>query len=262
MIIRPFNLPFIILLLIFAGVFAFLTVLARKRGVDYARKLLGWVSAAFVPVFVVHVVSSIMDPVLNAVRADNGLLPYTIWSVLPFHLCYVNMLMMPVAVFSGNRHLEHFCAMTGPAGALAALCFPTVGYSDANVFAASIMTYYILHFGLIACGISIFTFRLVRPTYRDIPWSLLILVIAGVTAHIVNLILRQTGLYINANFCFTMTPEQIPPLEMVYSIIPVPLLYMAVAGTVLFSAYMFPLTAIVNAVSRRRHSTDDGGGQK
>ncbi len=166
---------------------------------------------------------------------------FTWWAELPLQLCNINMMLIPIAVATKSRPLMSFGFFMAPLGALLALLSPAVGFDGYSIFLPRMLGFYGTHFMIIIEGLALATFGLYRPKFRDIPKTVITVVILMLAITGFNLLLIKTGLYTRANYFFTMEHEGISILKLFWSWIPVPVLYL-LPGAVILGAYMTLVT--------------------
>ena len=175
------------------------------------------------------------------------------WAELPLQLCNINMILIPIAVATKFRPLMSFSFFLAPLGALMALMFPAVGFTDCSIWLPRMIGFYGTHFMIIIEAIALVTFGFYRPKFKDFPKTILTLVILLLVITGVNLLLIKTGLYDRANYFFTMEHEGISILKLFWSWIPVPVLYL-LPGAVILLTYMSLVTlpfAIADKVKKK-----------
>lgn len=189
------------------------------------------------------------DAILKA-RGDR----FTWWNELPLQLCNINMMLIPIAVATKSRGLMSFGFFMAPLGALMALLSPVVGFNGYLIFLPRMLGFYGTHFMIIIEGLALATLGFYRPKFRDFPKTILTVVILLLVISGFNMLLRVAGLYDHANYFFSIEPEGVSILELFWSWIPVPVLYM-VPGAVILLAYMSLVTtpfAIADRAKRKK----------
>ncbi len=163
------------------------------------------------------------------------------WAELPLQLCNINMILIPIAVATKFRPLMSFSFFLAPLGALMALMFPAVGFTDCSIWLPRMIGFYGTHFMIIIEAIALVTFGFYRPKFKDFPKTILTLVILLLVITGINLLLIKTGLYERANYFFTMEHEGISILKLFWSWIPYPVIYL-LPGAVILLTYMSLVT--------------------
>ena len=163
------------------------------------------------------------------------------WGELPLHLCNINMLIIPIAVWRKSRPLMSFSFFLAPLGALMALLMPSAGFSGYSIFLPKMLGFYGTHFMVFIEGIALATFGLYRPRFKDLPKTLLTILIVTFCIFLIDVLIRTTGLNPKANYFFAMETEGNPVLNIFHNLIPYPFLYLLPCLVVLF-IYMVPIT--------------------
>ncbi|MBQ7912615.1 MAG: YwaF family protein [Clostridia bacterium] len=179
---------------------------------------------------------------------------------LPFHLCSLNALVLPFAVFTKNKVLNNLLLLW----ALGAVFALVVNTAQANyeIFSWTFFFYYFPH--TLEIGIPILTFALKR-TEKDLKcilWTVLITLGALVVIHFINLgvnryciannVLDWAGNVVQVNYMYTLRPEN-PLLQLFYNLIPYEFWYMllCVPIALVYLAIVY-LPDIIRAVKARK----------
>ncbi len=176
------------------------------------------------------------DPA-EAVWLAAGKAGFNWWNELPFHLCNVNMILIPVGVLFKKRSILGFCFFAAPLGALFALLLPAAGFDGYSIFLPRMLGYYFTHYMIVIEGLAIATFGFYRPKFRDLPMNMLATACLSLGAFLISTLIRAARLSLDANYFFTYYHENISLLKLFYSLIPVPYLYLLPALLIL-AAYM------------------------
>ena len=152
---------------------------------------------------------------------------------LPLHLCSLNALVLPIAVFTGNKTLGNLLLLWS-LGALAAVVVNTA-QAEFEIFSATFCFYvfpHVLEFGI---PILLFKLGLVEKDEKCIGSTLLITVAAYTAIHFINMginswgsangILNQAGEPLQVNYMYSLVPE-IPLMQAFYDLIPYPYWYL------------------------------------
>lgn len=151
---------------------------------------------------------------------------------LPFHMCNINALLIPIALITKNKKIGNLLLLWS-VGALIALI---VNHSAANFELLSItfLQYYLSHTFEFGIPILIFALKIIPLDAKTIPSTLLISLCILIVVHFINLGLNKyieindlrdwKGDLIVVNYMFTIKPDN-PALQFFYNLIPIPFLY-------------------------------------
>ena len=141
-----------------------------------------------------------------------------------------------------------------PLGALMALLSPAVGFDGYSIWLPRMLGFYGTHFMIIIEALALVTFGFYRPKFKDLPKTVLTLVILMLVITGINFLLIKTGLYNRANYFFTMEHEGISILKLFWSWIPYPVVYL-LPGAVILAVYMLLVTtpfAIADKIKKKK----------
>ncbi len=144
------------------------------------------------------------------------------WHYLPLHLCSVNALALPVAVFSRNKTVCNLL-LVWSLGALAALIC-NWEMTTTELVSWTFFFYYFPHVVEFAIPILLFKLGLVKKDPRCILSTLGITMAAYTLVHFANLIVTRYA-HQNVNYMFSIRPEN-PLLALFYKAIPLSYWYM------------------------------------
>ena len=248
-IMHPFNGVFFA----FFALFLLLLVLAGVclRGCSERTKKTVLVTACVLTLlgFFVYKYYLSIDAEFNEATAAMG--GFNWWGELPLQLCNINMILIPIAVLTNRRALMSFAFFVGPLGALMALVMPGTGFDGYSILLPRMLGYYGTHFMVIIEALALAVFGLYRPRFRDLPGTVLALVLISLAVFGFNVLLRATGLHPKANYFFSMETEGNPILDLFYSRIPYPWLY-ELPSILILLPYMFLITAPFALADRKK----------
>jgi uncharacterized membrane protein YwaF len=179
---------------------------------------------------------------------------FEIWLELPLQLCNINILLIPLALVIRRKSFFAFCFYTACLGALMAIVSPPTSFAG-NLFLPHNIGFYGTHALLIICGVSLATLGFFRPRQRDALWTVLILLLVTCAIHGVNTLMRHT-LHVDANYFYTYGADGSLVLSDLYTILPIPLVYLFLL-TIFVVPVVMALTALINlpAWLRKRKGT-------
>lgn len=217
------------LVLVLVGV----SLLARKWSEKTKKQFFLVLSAINIVLFAVYKGMLAFDTAYHALLLEAGRPPFHWVTELPFQLCNINMLLMPIALLWNKRSLLGFCFFAAPLGALMALCLPSLGFSGYSFFLPRMLGFFLTHGILFLMGLWLGTMGLFRPTWKDILPTLGVLLVLSLSIFLLNLLLRYTGIAPGANFFYLMHHDDNVLLKLFWSWIPVPYLYLLPALAIL-----------------------------
>ena len=166
---------------------------------------------------------------------------------LPFHLCSLNALVLPFAVFTKNKVLNNLLLLWA-LGAILALVVNTA-QADYEVFSWTFFFYYVPHTLEVGVPVLMFLLKRTKKDLKCVSWTMLITLGALILIHFINLginsycidnnIVDWKGDIVQVNYMYTIRPEN-PILQIFYNLIPVELLYMTLCIPVAV-AYLIPM---------------------
>ena len=146
---------------------------------------------------------------------------------LPLHLCSLNAMVLPVAVFTRSKTLNNLLLLWS-LGAVAALVVNTA-QAEFEIFSSVFAFYFFPH--VLEFGIPILMFKLglAEKDAKCILPTIAITMGSYTLIHFANVLLngycQRSGLEITVNYMYSLRPEN-PLLQLFYNWIPVPYWYM------------------------------------
>ena len=248
-VLRPFSPLFFLLFAFFLLVLIAASLLLRRKNERTRTLVLCCACWATLLGFIAYKYALSVDAEFNVLTASMG--GFNWWGELPLQLCNINMLLIPVAVLKKNRALLSFCFFIAPLGALMALVMPGTGFEAYPIYLPRMLGYFGTHFMIFIEGLAIVTFGLYRPRWRDIPLTILVLFVIALAVFGVNMLLRATGLHPKANYFFSVETEGNPLLDLFYSWLPWPFLFL-LPSIVIVAVYAGVITACFDIAGRLR----------
>ncbi len=243
-IIEPFNFVFMALLAGFVLLLAVSSLLLRGKSEKTRQIVLVAACAVTLAGFFVYKYALSLDADYNIITAEKG--GFNWWGELPFQLCNISMILIPVAVIRKSRPLMCFGFFIGPLGAFMALAMPGIGFGGYSILLPRMLGYYGTHFMIVIEGWALVTFGLFKPRFSDLPKALVSFFCLGLAVFGINMLLRWSGLHEKANYFFSVDPEGNAILEMLHSWIPLPFLY-EIPCIGILAVYMVLVTALLTA---------------
>ena len=234
LILRPFNAVFLVAFAAFILLLVIASLAVRGKSAKVKKTVIVTACAVTLLGFFVYKYFLSIDAEYDAITANMG--GFNWWGELPLHLCNINMILIPVAVLTGKRPLLSFCFFVGPLGATLALAIPGNGFSGYSILLPRMIGYYGTHFMVVILAVALATFGFFKPRFKDILPTAITLAAVALVVFGISMLMRTTGLHPKANYFFSVEPEGIPPLEIFYSWIPIPFLYL-LPGIAVFAGY-------------------------
>ena len=146
---------------------------------------------------------------------------------LPFHLCSLNALVLPFAVWTRNKTLNNLLLFWG----LGALLAVVVNTAQANfeIFSLTFAFYFFPHILEMGIPVLMFCLGLVKTDVKCIGSTISITLVVYTIVHFINValnsyclkneILNPSGNIIQVNYMYSLKPEN-PLLDLFYSLVP------------------------------------------
>ena len=249
-IFQPFNTLFFVVTLVFLLLLLVASLLLKKKPMKTRKTVLVIACLLTLLGFFVYKYALWKDQEYNILTADMG--GFNWWGELPFHLCNINMLLIPIAVLTDKRPLLSFSFFVGPLGAAMAILMPGNGFNGYNLFLSRMLGYFGTHYMIIIEALALASFGIYRPKFKDLPRTVAALFIIAFLVFLLNLLLRFTGLHPKANYFFSVETEGNFLLEIFHRWIPLPFLYL-IPSLLILCPYMALVTTGFYLADRRKH---------
>lgn len=217
------SIPHIVSLILAVGMIAALYFLLRKANSTVKITVLGVLSF-----------SGIAAIIFNLVAWDSP------WEYLPFHLCSINALVLPIAVLSRNKILNNLLLLWS-LGALVAV-FINNSVAEAEIFSWTFFFYYFPHVLEFGIPILMFLLKLVKKDVKCIATTLGITMVSYTAIHFINLwvnsytaennILDWADNVVTVNYMYSLGPDGLPVLTQLYNLLPYDYWYMYLVAVV------------------------------
>lgn len=176
--------------------------------------------------------------------------PNRIVELLPLQLCNVGFLLAVWGLWKRKYSLLSFCFFVSSLGAVAAIAMPESIYTEANLLEPAVFLFYLFHGLLVAVYLNIGFLGFIEWNWKSGAKAIAILCILTIVMHGVNLIGQAAGAT-GMNYFYTLYPAGSAALELFWSWIPVPCLYLYPPGIMLIVIWelaMFLLKKILGTV--------------
>ena len=192
-----------------------LSLLLRKKTADFKAKVMGIMAIANCAIWVVYKFLLSRDPSFDFVFVLE----------LPFHLCNLNLMLLVVAIYTRRTGFLNFCFCFGIVGSVLAMMSPDPYFLGISLLNYNRVGYWIYHHILFVQSILIVSSGFYRPSYREVPKSIVILMVMYFCMYLVNMLMRRlTGLPVNYLYTFGMQGNTL--IEMLYKLLPVYPIYL------------------------------------
>ena len=254
LIIKPFNAVYWGLMAMVVGLTALLTALLKHRGEKARLLAVGLLAAAAVAVYVLanHVWYP-SSPEYLAYYYPKG--DYNIWNELPLYPCNIVTMLLPVAIATNRKPLLGFCCLMGVMGGVMSMVSPISIFVGCDLLSRVGFGFYGKHALLLMTSALLATLGLYKPAWSDALRYTGWLAAMTVAAHLLNLLMRATGLNGHANYFYTIDTEGSTWLIALRRIIPYDCLYLlgsAPLSIALFAAIIAMFKGL-GAVEARLH---------
>ncbi|WKY48974.1 YwaF family protein [Eubacteriaceae bacterium ES3] len=245
MIAQPFNLTLMALLGLIVLTIFLLWFFLREKDEKTRRKALLILSGLLIVSYTINRILIFNDPDLVALWGGKG---YILRETLPFQLCGLGMIFIPLALVTKKEILYAFCFVATPLAAALAIMFPPTPYDVTPFYDPSYFTFYLDHAFCIVNGISLVTLGLYQPRLKTGLLTTFFVTFLAFIAHLINLAAAVIGLE-GVNYFYTLDPEGSGLLELFWSFIPIPYVYLLLYIPVLLT-YYFLLVGFVLMIRR------------
>lgn len=162
---------------------------------------------------------------------------------LPLHLCSINAILLPIALFTKNKTIGNMIVLWC-LGALAAVLMNFYAESASDLFTARFLFFYLPH--VLEFGIPIIAFKLgiIKLDYKTIPKTLILTAAIYTAVHFINVGLIEyttkfnvTDTYgnpLHINYMYSMQHEGFPLLSTFWNLIPHSYFYMFLVFPIIF----------------------------
>ena len=239
-IMRPFNPLFWSVFAAFLALLALASAILRRRSDRTRRIALSCACLVTLIGFFFYKYYLSIDADYDVITAGMG--GFNWWGELPLQLCNINMILIPIAVLTDKRPLMCFCFFVGALGAMMALAMPVNGFDGYSLLLPRMLGFYGTHFMIVIEAFAIVTLGLYRPRFRDIPMTLVTILLIAFVIFGIDMLLRWSGLHPKANYFFAVETEGNALLELFYKLLPYPFLYLLPCSLVL-AVYMSVIIA-------------------
>lgn len=179
---------------------------------------------------------------------------------LPLHLCSLNALVLPFAVFSRNKTLNNLLLLWS-FGAILAIVVNNA-QADWPIFSATFAIYYFPHVLEFAIPVLMFKLKLADKDVKCAKWTILITLISYTIIHLLNLLINSlltqynvldwAGNLVQVNYMYSLVPEN-PVMQLFFNILPLQYwyMYLAVPVIAIYLGFIY-IPQIKSLIKRKR----------
>lgn len=150
---------------------------------------------------------------------------YNWYNEWPCYLCNQSTLLCILSALIDHQGIMSYCVTVGTIGALLAIFMPDRYNRDQLLFSRQAFGFYGYHGMLVVTCLSFYTTGVYEPRPIHALWGMGVTFVLAVIAHIINVILRKSGLNPKANYVYTCEPDNFI-FEKLYKIVPIRLVYL------------------------------------
>jgi len=209
-----------------------LSLLLRKKSADFKGKVMAIVAVANCVLWVVYKFLLSRDPDFHFVFVME----------LPLHLCNLNLMLLVVAILTRKPGFLNFCFCFGVVGSLLSLLSPDPEFLNLSLLNYHRMGYWIYHHILFVQSILIVSSGFYRPHYREVPKSVIILMVMYFGMYLFNMLMRRLT-HEDVNYLYTFGMPGNTIIEMLYKFLPVYPIYL-VPALVVVVPVLFGMVAL------------------
>lgn len=232
MIIRTFNLVWLVVILLFTATTIILTKLFRNKDQKIKDRFM-----------IIFGLSNILLFILYKLWLSMDDYDFIIWDEFPLQLCNINMFLIIIGVKTKNKFLTTFSSYVAPIGAIMAMTFADPSFTNNSIFLLRNIGYYGTHGIIFIMGILLFTLGYQEIKFRDILYLLPSMVIISLGAYLLNNLFYLIVNY-KTNYFYTCSHAGVSLLEIFWNWIPLEYLYLLPAAPI-FVIYICILNGCV-----------------
>jgi len=232
MMIYPFNTTHILMIILMPVlIFTVINIALSKREEKTMATVLLLISAFNAGLYIVYKFAQVADPNFHFDLLTN----------LPLHFCNINLILIPLAIYTKNKTLMAYQVYFGTPLAGLALITVYPAFIGTSIFGFTTFVYFFYHSMLFAIPLILIKLRLFTPSFKNILQPTLMLVALTFFMHMFNVVLRATGLAYGANYFFTFGLEGDFFTELLWGIIPFNFFFL-LPSLLLFAPYVLIIT--------------------
>jgi len=150
---------------------------------------------------------------------------YNFYNELPCYLCNQSTILCMIGALTESDFVMSYCVTAGFLGALLAVLMPDQYNQNQLFFSRQAFGFYGYHSLLMVTCLSFYTLKIYEPVPSHALGVMAMIFLLACIAHLINYVLRKSGLHPQANYVYTYFPENIV-FQKCYDLFPVKVLYM------------------------------------
>jgi uncharacterized membrane protein YwaF len=190
------------------------------------------------------------------IQANNPEYNFNIFTNLPLHFCNINLILLPIAIFSKNKYLLAYQLYFGTPLALLALVTIDPSFRSKPFFEYTSIVYFYYHSMLAIIPFLLLKYKLFIPSYKNVLQPVLLLISITFIAHIVNIIFRVTRIAEEANYFFTYGLKGDFFTEFFWNILPYNFFFL-LPSILLFLPYIILITLPFHLKSKKKINSQE-----
>ena len=225
---------------------AVIYLLLRRQPQEKKRKVLLSAAIFLMAMFYVQRFFMLTDPRFLEMYGSGW--DTKIVNLLPLHLCYVSLVLLIAGLALRKEFLLTFCFYNSPVGATMALLLPEVYALDVSVLEPAILMFYLSHGAIAAIYWNMGFLGFARIGWKGAMSSVGIGCILYAVMFVVNVIGQSCGID-SMNYFYSYKTDGNAALEMFWSLLPVPGLYLALPSMAIAAVWTSFVTLCAKLIS-------------
>jgi len=211
----------LLVLVVLIGICIVIYNMCKHRSMEFRRKMLLYLCICNIVVYIVYKLILFFE--ISHVAYDSKL-AYLL-NCIPFHLCSINLIILPIALTTRSKWLTMFCFYAASLGASAAILFPDKLFASRSLLDPVNTAFIAYHSIVVISSISLGLLGLYRPSFKDMPKvSLMLAIVAGLSYLVNELFAAISGVMVN--YFYSVSPQGNHVLGFAYNLVPIPYVYL------------------------------------
>lgn len=185
----------------------------RKKSTDSQYKWMFWMAVALDVIMFVHKIIL------------TNLITHKWLTYIPLELCNICQLILPFALYFRNEKLMSILFFIGVPCGIAAMLSPAPSLLGQNFYQINVFCYFLTHMLQITLSLLPVIYQKFRLKWMYGLYAGIFLIAVGVAMHLINVILRTTGVAPNANYLATFGEPRNPGITFFFNLLPIPFVW-------------------------------------